>query len=88
MHQFLLGALFLASWATALFFARFWRDSRDRLFLVFAMAFLVLGVDFLVRGIWQPSSETRHYFFLVRLVAFVLIIVGIVDKNRPRPPDR
>ncbi len=87
MHPFLLGALTMASWATALFFARFWRDSRDRLLLVFATAFFVLGVDFGLRALWEPSGETRHYFFLVRLVAFVLLLGGIVDKNRSRPPD-
>lgn len=87
MHEFLLGALFLASWATALFFVRFWRDGHDRLFLVFATAFFVLGIDFGLRGIWEPSSDTRHYFFLVRLAAFILLILGIVDKNRSRPAE-
>ncbi len=86
MHPFLLGALTIASWAIAVFFARFWRDSRDRLLLVFATAFVVLGVDFGMRAVWEPTGETRHYFFLIRLVAFVLLIAGIVDKNRSRPP--
>jgi hypothetical protein len=85
MHQFLLGTLTFACLAIALFFLRFWRDSGDRLLLVFATAFFVLGVDFALRGIWEPSGETRHYFFLVRLAAFVLLIIGIVDKNRSRP---
>jgi hypothetical protein len=87
MHPFLLGALTMGSWATALFFLRFWRQSADRLFLVFALAFFVLGLDWGLRGLWEPSMETRHYFFLVRLVAFVLLIVGIVDKNRSRPAE-
>lgn len=87
MHQFMLGALTLASWAIALFFLRFWRQSGDRLFLVFATAFFVLGIDWGVRGAWEPGIENRHYFFLVRLVAFVLLIVGIIDKNRARPTE-
>jgi hypothetical protein len=31
-----------------------------------------------------PSSicESRHALYLLRLAAFVLIIIGIVDKNR------
>ncbi len=85
MHQFLLGALTMGSWATALFFLRFWRQSADRLFLVFALAFFVLGVDWAMRGAFEPTVETRHYFFLVRLVAFILLIFGIIDKNRARP---
>jgi len=26
----------------------------------------------------------RHYFYVLRLVAFLLIIIGIVDKNMAR----
>lgn len=87
MHQFLLGALTIASWMTALFFLRFWRQSGDRLLLVFATAFFVLGIDSGVRGIWEPSSDVRHYYFLIRLLAFVLLIGGIIDKNRSRPRE-
>jgi len=82
MHELIQGALTIESWAIALFFLRFWRDSGDRLFIVFAIAFLVLGVDWGGRGAWPPSAETRHYYFLFRLIAFVLLIAGIVDKNR------
>lgn len=85
MHEFILGALTMASWAIALFFLRFWRESGDRLFVVFATAFFVLGIDWGLRGVWAPSLETRHLYYLVRLVAFVLLIIGIVDKNRSRP---
>lgn len=82
MHELFQGALTIESWAIALFFLRFWRDSGDRLFIVFAIAFVILGVDWGVRGIWPPSAEARHYFYLARLVAFVLLIVAIIDKNR------
>ncbi|MFL5305396.1 MAG: DUF5985 family protein [Polyangia bacterium] len=82
MHQFILGALTLASCAVGLFFLRFWRQSGDRLLLVFATAFFVLAVDWGLRGAWEPTVETRHYFFLVRLLAFVLLVIGIIDKNR------
>jgi len=87
MHQFILGALTVASCAVGLFFLRFWRQSGDRLLLVFAIAFFVLAVDWGVRGAWQPTVESRHYFFLVRLLAFVLLVIGIVDKNRARPSE-
>ena len=35
-----------------------------------------------------PPSETRHYFYLLRLGAFLLIIVGIVAKNRGAAGNR
>jgi hypothetical protein len=85
MHQFILGALTMTSCTIGVFFLRFWRQSGDRLLLVFATAFFVLGVDWGLRGAWEPTVETRHYFFLVRLLAFVLLVGGIVDKNRARP---
>lgn len=85
MHQFILGALTMASGVIGLFFLRFWRQSGDRLLLVFAIAFFVLAADWGLRGAWEPSVETRHYFFLVRLVAFVLLVAGIADKNRSGP---
>lgn len=78
------GALVVACRAVALFFLRFFRDTRDRLFLLFSIAFAVLGVHWLVLGITDPLRETRPIFYLQRLLAFVLIIVAIVDKNRPR----
>jgi hypothetical protein len=84
MH-FLWGALAMASWTAALFFLRFWRQSRDRLFFYFFSSFLVLSVSWLVLALSDPGLETRPYVYLVRLLAFCLMITGIVDKNRKEP---
>jgi hypothetical protein len=65
-----------------LFFARFWMLSRDRFFLFFSLAFFVFTANWVGLGIVNPGVETRHYFFILRLVAFLLIIVAVVDKNR------
>jgi len=75
----------MGSWGAGVFFLRFWRQTRDRLFLFFALAFWILVADWTSRELVTPSDETRHYFFLLRLAAFVLIIAGIVDKNRSPP---
>lgn len=82
MMQFLWGALSLASVIAGLFFFRFWIISRDRLFVFFALAFWTLALHWMGLGIANPGIETRHYLYLVRLLAFVLIIAGILDKNR------
>jgi len=82
MILFLWGALTLACWIAGLFFLRFWRSSRDRLFAFFAAAFGVLGLGWLTLGVSASSAEHSHYGYLPRLVAFLLIIVAIVDKNR------
>lgn len=82
INSFLTGVIAMACWVAAGFFLRFWRDTHDRLFIIFAAAFALLGVTRLalvfVRG------EEHDYVYWVRLAAFVLILVAIVDKNRPR----
>lgn len=82
MILFLWGALATASAIVALYFLRFWTQSRDRLFLFFATAFVALALHWLGLGLVQPSVESRHYLYVLRLLAFLLILVGIIDKNR------
>ena len=82
METFLHGGTAVNCAVIGLFFLRFWSRSRDRLFLSFACAFLILGVERTVLGVWPYMTEGREYVYLLRLLAFCLIIYGIVDKNR------
>jgi hypothetical protein len=82
MHLFLMGAAAMASWTASLFFLRFWRDSGDRLFAMFAASFLLLGLTRLGLAWWQDSNETQTYFYWLRFAAFLLILLAIIDKNR------
>jgi uncharacterized membrane protein HdeD (DUF308 family) len=82
MNQLMLGAIVMASLVAALFFLRFWRDTRDRFFLFFALAFLGEGVNRLLLALTAVSQEREPLLYLVRLVAFGLIIAAILDKNR------
>ncbi|HEX8916425.1 MAG TPA: DUF5985 family protein [Humisphaera sp.] len=93
-NQFLLGAVVAACLAAGLFFLRFWRRTRDRLFAAFAVAFWVLGLNWAALA-WlqvtrpeQPDEidEVRTVLYVVRLLAFVLILAAIIDKNRARRP--
>jgi hypothetical protein len=81
MRQFLLGAAVMASLVIGLFFLRFWRKSRDRLFLYFAIAFWLLGCNWLALASTN-ADELNTALYLIRLAAFVVILVGIWDKNR------
>jgi hypothetical protein len=84
MSNAILGAVAMASFVTCLFFIRFWQETRDRLFLYFAIAF---GIDAATRSLLALGSITQEHeplFYLARLVTFLLIITGIVDKNRSR----
>jgi hypothetical protein len=65
-------------------FARFWRQTGDRLFAFFALAFVLLGVNMLLLATVNPAHEARHLIYLFRLATFLIIIAGIIDKNRSR----
>ena len=84
MTSFFWGATAMAAFTAGLFFIRFWRETRDRLFLFFAVAFWLLSLNWVILQVAEPAKETTHYVYLLRLAAFILIIVAIVDKNRPR----
>ena len=82
MNQLLLGAIAMANLIIGLFFLRFWKKTRDRFFLFFAVAFILEGVNRVLLGLNQASSENEPVLYLVRLLSFVLILIAIVDKNR------
>jgi hypothetical protein len=71
-----------AAVAAGLFFFRFWRESRDRLFAFFGAAFWMLAACWALLALVDPSDETRPYIYAIRLAAFLLMILGMVDKNR------
>lgn len=79
---FFWGALSMACATAALFFLRYWVSTRDRLFAFFAIAFAVLALNWVSLAFIDPGEELRHTLYLLRLGAFMLIIIGIVDKNR------
>jgi hypothetical protein len=87
INQFLLGGVVLACAVGGLFFLRFWRRTHDRLFAIFAVAFWTLGANWLALAFIQ-QDEVRTWLYGVRLAAFVLILWGIIDKNRPRAASR
>jgi hypothetical protein len=82
MLEFLWGASALAAIAAGVFFLRFWRERRDRLFALFAIAFWAMAVNWIGLAATSAQNEARTYFYLVRFAAFVLILVAVVDKNR------
>jgi hypothetical protein len=72
----------MASLIISLFFVQFWRKTRDRLFLFFAAAFALFMGERILRATLTIDTEVQPYVYLVRLVAFALIIAAIIDKNR------
>ena len=82
MKPFLLGVLVAVSTTIAVVFLTFWRTSKDRLFGYFSAAFAMFALQWLAQGFLNPRHESEHYLYLVRLLGFLLIIAGIVSKNR------
>jgi uncharacterized membrane protein len=76
------GALFAGYAVAALFFLRFWVSTRDRLFAMFSAAFAILAVQRVALALTRTVVEDQSAFYLLRLLAFIIILVAIVDKNR------
>lgn len=76
------GALAALAFVIGLFFWRYWRSSGDRLFVFFTAAFWLLGINWGALATMAPATEVRPYLYLLRLGAFILIAVAIIDRNR------
>ncbi len=82
LFDFLSGAITFGFLVAALFFLRFWRMTRDGLFLAFAVSFALLGIGQAIQALANIPQEERSYIYLIRLAAFALILIAIVRKNR------
>jgi hypothetical protein len=80
--HFLLGAIVMASFVAGLFFVRFYIESRDKLFLFFAAAFWLEAMNRTLLGFSANPKEGDPIFYIVRAIAYGLILVGILHKNR------
>lgn len=82
LYVFLSGAVTAAFVVAGLFFLRFWKRTRDSLFLAFAWAFWLLGLTQALLALAEILVEERSWLYLLRLAAFSLILVSIYLKNR------
>jgi hypothetical protein len=78
------GAVMMGYWCVALFFLRYWRSSRDRLFGLFALAFAVMGTNSAAISLLRVDDERNYFLYVARLCAFGIILYAIWDKNRER----
>jgi hypothetical protein len=81
MYNFLSGMVTAGYLVAALFFFRFWRRTRDSLFVNFSIAFLLFASG-QFGSIWfDGQHDDSTWIFLLRLAGFVLLLVAIVRKN-------
>ena len=84
MQQMLMGAIAVGWLLAGLFFFRFWRHTGDRFFLWFALSFLLEAGNRVALGLVVDVGEDSPVFYLLRVVAYGLILLAIWQKNRPR----
>ena len=82
LDMFLLGYTAAASAAVALFFLRFWKETRDFLFVAFAIFFAVQGVTpaFVVPA--ESPNMVIDWIYVLRLLAVLLVVAAILRKNK------
>jgi uncharacterized membrane protein HdeD (DUF308 family) len=84
MEAFLLGVIATSSLTAGVFFLKFWKKTRDSLFLAFGLAFVVEGLNRCAFLFLAKPNEGNPYIYGVRLVAFLIILGAILYKNYGR----
>ena len=78
---FLLGVIATSSITAGIFFLKFWKHTRDSLFLAFGLAFIIEGLNRIAVLTVAHPNEGGPWIYLVRLLAFLLILAAILRKN-------
>lgn len=90
VHQWslvMLGAIAMGCFVAGLLFLRFWRDGRDRFFLLFALSFFVEAVSRVLLAVSDRPNEGSPWLYGIRLAAYLLILWAIYEKNRRSARD-
>ena len=82
LNVMLLGAIAMACVVAGMFFFRFWQQSRDRFFFLFAASFFIEAANRAALALSPSPSDGTPMFYGIRFIAFLLILVAIADKNR------
>lgn len=86
IEGFLLGIIATSSVMAGIFFLKFWKHTRDFLFVAFAIAFIIEGLSRASVLLLAKPNEGSPWIYLVRLLASLLILVAILKKNYSRRP--
>lgn len=81
VESFLLGIVSITSIMAGMFFFKFWRRTRDSLFLSFSIAFTIEGLNRAAMLSLKHPNEGKPWMYLVRLAVFLLILSAILKKN-------
>lgn len=84
LRGFFLGVIVTLSLIVALYFFKFWKRSKDSLFLAFGIAFFIEGVNRTAYLFLERPNDSMPVIYMVRLIAFLLILGAIIKKNAGR----
>jgi len=79
--EFFSGLIAASFLVCALFFLRFWKRTKDALFIAFAAAFALLAIQQFLGTLLGLPEEERSWIYLLRLAAFSIVIIAILGKN-------
>ncbi len=92
MREIIIGAVAMGFATAGLFFLRFWRETGDRLFGFFALSFFLLALNRAGFVFAADQHDRGDYLYWIRLIAFLIILAAIADKNflwsSRRGPDK
>jgi hypothetical protein len=88
MIEYLAGAVTLAFFLAGVHFFKFWKKTKDRLFLHFACAFWLFMLNQIATSLIGATAERTGYAYILRVLGYVLILLAIVDKNTFAPRKR
>ena len=94
VEGFLLGVIVTASLTAAGFFWRFYRQTRDKLFFAFALAFAIEGINRMAFLAIDKPSEGSPVIYMVKATASsapitpaatICLRLQLMRQKRPRP---
>jgi hypothetical protein len=86
MYNFISGAVMLACAVVGLFFFRFWKQTQDNFFRIFAFVFWLLALERSIPPLLGIADQPRTFIYVIRLLAFSLILYAIAEKNKGSQP--
>lgn len=81
LEGFLLGVIVTTSLTASLFFFKFWKKTRDVLFLAFSASFCIEALNRIGFLFLDAPNDGHPAIYLVRLLSYLLILGAIVYKN-------
>jgi len=82
MNEMLVGAIAASCFVIGLFFLRFWKDTRDKFFLFFALSFFIEAVNRMSLVLFSNLHEASPSYYFIRVISYSFIIIAILAKNR------